>query len=33
MPQLIEKPTRIESTGNKPKQINEYIGRLTYSPT
>ncbi|MGD1700169.1 cupin domain-containing protein [Dapis sp. BLCC M229] len=28
MPQLIEKPTRIESTGNKPKQIDEYIGRV-----
>ncbi|MEB3341739.1 cupin domain-containing protein [Okeania sp.] len=26
MPQLIEQPTRIESTGNKPKQIDEYIG-------
>ena len=28
MPQLIEKPTQIESTGNKPKQIDEYIGRV-----
>jgi len=28
MPQLIEKPSRIESTGNKPKQIDEYIGRV-----
>ncbi len=28
MPQLIEKPTRIESTGNKTKQIDEYIGRV-----
>ncbi len=28
MPQLIEKPTPIESTGNKPKQIDKYIGRV-----
>jgi mannose-6-phosphate isomerase-like protein (cupin superfamily) len=28
MPRLIEKPTRIESTGNKPKIIDEYIGRV-----
>ncbi|WP_293164945.1 hypothetical protein [Okeania sp. SIO2C9] len=28
MPQLIEKPTRIEPTGNKPKQIDEYIGHV-----
>ncbi|NEP77736.1 MAG: cupin domain-containing protein [Okeania sp. SIO3C4] len=28
MPQLIEKPTRIEPTGNKPKQIDEYIGNV-----
>jgi mannose-6-phosphate isomerase-like protein (cupin superfamily) len=27
MPTLIAKPTRIESAGNKPKQIDEYIGR------
>jgi mannose-6-phosphate isomerase-like protein (cupin superfamily) len=29
MPQLIEKPTRIEAAGNKPKLIDEYIGRLS----
>ncbi|HEX2569290.1 MAG TPA: cupin [Polyangia bacterium] len=27
MPTLIEKPSRIEATGNKPKLIDEYIGR------
>lgn len=28
MPQLIEKPTRVEAAGNKPKLIDEYIGRV-----
>jgi hypothetical protein len=28
MPQLIDKPTRIESAGNKPKVIEEIIGRV-----
>lgn len=28
MPTLIEKPTRIEAAGNKPKLIDEYIGRV-----
>jgi mannose-6-phosphate isomerase-like protein (cupin superfamily) len=28
MPTLIGHPTRIESAGNKPKQIDEYIGRV-----
>ncbi len=28
MPKLIEKPTRIQSAGNKPKLIDEYIGRV-----
>lgn len=28
MPQLIEQPTRIEAAGNKPKLIDEYIGRV-----
>jgi len=28
MPTLIEKPTRIEAAGNKPKIIDEYIGRV-----
>lgn len=29
MPQLISAPTRIEAAGNKPKLIEEYIGRVT----
>ena len=29
MPQFIEQPTRIEAAGNKPKLIDEYIGRVT----
>jgi mannose-6-phosphate isomerase-like protein (cupin superfamily) len=28
MPTLIKKPTRIEATGNKPKLIDEFIGRV-----
>ena len=28
MPTLIEKPTRIQPAGNKPKLIDEYIGRV-----
>ena len=28
MPNLIEKPTRITAAGNKPKLIDEYIGRV-----
>lgn len=28
MPQLIEQPTRIQAAGNKPKIIEEYIGRV-----
>ena len=28
MPILIEKPTRIEAAGNKPKLIDEFIGRV-----
>lgn len=28
MPQLIESPTRVEAAGNKPKLIDEYIGRV-----
>lgn len=28
MPTLIDKPTTIESAGNKPKIIQEYIGRV-----
>ena len=28
MPRLIERPTRIESLGTKPKQIDEYAGRV-----
>lgn len=29
MPTLVEKPTRIEAAGNKPKLIDEYVGRVT----
>ena len=28
MPTLISQPTRIEAAGNKPKQIEEFIGRI-----
>lgn len=28
MPKLIDKPTRITSAGNKPKLIDEYVGRV-----
>jgi mannose-6-phosphate isomerase-like protein (cupin superfamily) len=28
MPRLIERPTVIQSAGNKPKQIEEYAGRM-----
>jgi mannose-6-phosphate isomerase-like protein (cupin superfamily) len=28
MPRLIETPTRISAAGNKPKQIEEFIGRV-----
>ena len=28
MPQLIEKPTQITAAGNKPKQIEEFVGRV-----
>src|SRR5215212_9865748 len=28
MPILIEKPTRITAAGNKPKLIDEYVGRV-----
>lgn len=28
MPRLIERPTVIQSAGNKPKQIEEYAGRV-----
>ena len=28
MPKLIEKPTRIEAAGTKPKLIDEYVGRV-----
>jgi mannose-6-phosphate isomerase-like protein (cupin superfamily) len=29
MPTLIEQPTRIEAAGNKPKVIEEFVGRVT----
>ena len=28
MPTLIQQPTRIEAAGNKPKLIDEYVGRV-----
>jgi len=28
MPKLISQPTRIEAAGNKPKLIDEYVGRV-----
>jgi mannose-6-phosphate isomerase-like protein (cupin superfamily) len=28
MPTLIEKPTRVTAAGNKPKLIDEYVGRV-----
>jgi ethanolamine utilization protein EutQ (cupin superfamily) len=28
MPTLIEQPTRVEAAGNKPKLIDEFVGRL-----
>lgn len=28
MPRLIDKPTRIQAAGNKPKTIEEYVGRV-----
>ena len=28
MPRLIERPTRVEAAGNKPKLIDEYVGRV-----
>jgi ethanolamine utilization protein EutQ (cupin superfamily) len=33
MPTLIQNPTRIEAAGNKPKLIDEYIGRLNSGDT
>lgn len=33
MPQLIAKPTRIVAAGNKPKSIDEYVGRVNSSTT
>ena len=33
MPTLIHQPTRIESAGNKPKLIDEYIGRVNSRTT
>lgn len=29
MPRLIPAPTRVEAAGNKPKLIDEYVGRVT----
>lgn len=33
MPTLVEKPTRIEAAGNKPKIIEEFIGRVNSGHT
>lgn len=33
MPTLISQPTRIQSAGNKPKLIDEYIGRVNSKTT
>ncbi len=33
MPTLISQPTRIQSAGNKPKLIEEYIGRVNSQTT
>jgi mannose-6-phosphate isomerase-like protein (cupin superfamily) len=33
MPTLIAQPTRIEAAGNKPKLIDEYVGRVNSSTT
>ena len=33
MPTLIPQPTRIEAAGNKPKLIDEYIGRVNSKTT
>ena len=33
MPTLISQPTRIEAAGNKPKLIDEFIGRVNSSTT
>ena len=33
MPTLIPHPTRIQSAGNKPKLIDEYIGRVNSKTT
>ena len=33
MPILIAKPTRVEAAGNKPKLIDEYVGRLNSGNT
>ena len=33
MPTLISQPTRVEAAGNKPKLIDEYVGRVNSSTT
>jgi ethanolamine utilization protein EutQ (cupin superfamily) len=33
MPRLIDKPTRIEAAGTKPKLIDEYVGRVNSAST
>ena len=33
VPRLIESPTRVEAAGNKPKLIDEYVGRVNSGTT
>src|SRR5262245_23982530 len=33
MPRLIPAPRRVEAAGNKPKFVNEYVGRVTTGDT
>lgn len=33
MPKLIDKPTRVTAAGNKPKLIDEYVGRVNTQET
>ena len=33
MPELVSKPSRIEAAGNKPKIIDEYVGRVVNGTT
>ena len=33
MPTLISAPTRVQAAGNKPKLIDEYVGRVNSNTT